>query len=186
MPEISDAVLVLLGAISASLIAAIGFLLRRRFDKDPVDTFIQRYERLRAGADTSAPALTSHLELQSTEGSFSQAGPPAPSSSPALAEYEKAVPITQADMNKAAAEDLAVATGLLDEHIYSASQLLGKERLNALKESQRAWIRYRDLFAGTVADSVAGGSMWPTLYDCERTRLTKARIEEIKALIEEE
>lgn len=188
MPELSqfqrEVFLVLLGVFATGLVGALGFALKRFFERDPVDTFIRRHERLLASSSSAGVPLRAGPQTKLVEQALTSLSvEAAPSEPPLSADVELE---TQADMNRYAASQFAKAMQTLEQKLAEALRLLDGERNRALRESQVTWSRYRDLFAGAVADSVAGGSMWPLLYDSERTTMTERRIEEIEALLQQE
>lgn len=180
--------LVAFGALASAILAATGFALKWFFrGTDPVDAFLARHERALLASpgssavvrpETTPQRVTQALAVLETARSsrLDSGSEPSPDE-----EF-----LTQAEMNRDAAEHFAQATEILEGKIAEAFGLLDSERCNALRESQTAWCRYRDLFAGAVADFMAGGSMWPLLYDSERVFITDKRVEEIELLIRQE
>jgi uncharacterized protein YecT (DUF1311 family) len=65
------------------------------------------------------------------------------------------------------------------------TKLPGAESKQKLKESQRAWLAFRDAEAAFVADHARGGSMAPTTRYETMTELTQQRIKQLKSHIEE-
>ena len=58
----------------------------------------------------------------------------------------------------------------------------GKEKL---KQSQRAWLVFRDAEAAFAADQLRGGSMAPTIRYETMTGLTQQQIKQLKSHLEE-
>jgi uncharacterized protein YecT (DUF1311 family) len=58
----------------------------------------------------------------------------------------------------------------------------GKEKL---KQSQRAWLTFRDAEAAFASDQARGGSMAPTIRYETMTELIKQRIKQLKLHLEE-
>ena len=58
----------------------------------------------------------------------------------------------------------------------------GKQKL---KESQRAWLAFRDAEAAFASDQARGGSMAPTIRYATMTELTQQRIKQLKVHLEE-
>jgi uncharacterized protein YecT (DUF1311 family) len=81
----------------------------------------------------------------------------------ARAEFERA----DADLNKTYEALLA--------------KLPDAETKEKLKQSQRAWLAFRDAEAAFAADQARGGSMVPTLRYETMTELTQQRIKQLKA-----
>jgi uncharacterized protein YecT (DUF1311 family) len=81
----------------------------------------------------------------------------------ARAEFEKA----DADLNKT-----------YDALLAKLTDAEGKEKL---KQSQRAWLAFRDAEAAFAADQVRGGSMAPTIRYETMAELTQQRIKQLKA-----
>ena len=71
---------------------------------------------------------------------------------------------SQAEMNRQAAKDFHKADAELNS-AYAAlmAKLPDAEGKEKLKESQRAWIAFRDAEAAFVAEQARGGSMAPTI-----------------------
>jgi len=55
------------------------------------------------------------------------------------------------------------------------------ETKEKLRESQRAWLAFRDAEAAFAADEAHGGSMAPTLRYATMTELTEQRTKQLKA-----
>jgi len=58
----------------------------------------------------------------------------------------------------------------------------GKQKL---KESQRAWLAFRDAEAAFVADHARGGSMAPTIRYETMTELTQQRIKQLNTRLKD-
>jgi uncharacterized protein YecT (DUF1311 family) len=88
---------------------------------------------------------------------------------------------SQAEMNHQAAKDFAKADAQLNS-TYAAlmAKLPDAESKRKLKESQRAWIAFRDAEA---AFEGRGGTMAPTLRYATKTELTQQRIKQLKATL---
>lgn len=120
--------------------------------------------------------------------------------SPALADDEmKCNPEgTQAEMNICAWDDFQKADDELNA-VYKKAVAFAKDQdanladqpdlkgaVAALKKAQRAWIDYRDGHCEGVGFSARGGSMEPMLVAGCQEELTKNRIAELKALMEDD
>jgi uncharacterized protein YecT (DUF1311 family) len=93
---------------------------------------------------------------------------------------------TQAEMNRQAAKDFKKADAELNS-TYAAlmAKLPDAESKQKLKESQRAWLTFRDAEAAFAADQARGGSMAPTIRYATMTELTEQRIKQLKSHFEE-
>lgn len=94
-------------------------------------------------------------------------------------------PLTQADMNQSAFEEIKIAEAQLDATI---SRLLDGELVDdvLLRDSQEAWKRYVEVDCKLRASVVTGGSMYPMVYATEQKRLVDRRIEDLRWWIERE
>ena len=90
---------------------------------------------------------------------------------------------TQAAMNAEARADFKKADAELNK-TYEAllKKLPDAESKQKLKESQRAWLAFRDAEAAFAA---GGGTMAPTLRYATMTELTEQRIKQLKLHLEE-
>jgi uncharacterized protein YecT (DUF1311 family) len=88
---------------------------------------------------------------------------------------------TQAEMNRQAAKDFHKADAELNS-TYAAlmAKLPDAESKRKLKESQRAWIAFRDAEAAFAADPFRGGSAAPVLRWTSMTETTEQRIKQLK------
>jgi len=89
---------------------------------------------------------------------------------------------SQAEMNHQAAKDFEKADAELNRR-YAAlmAKLPDAESKRKLKESQRAWIAFRDAEAAFAADQFRGGSAAPVLRWTSMTETTEQRIKQLKA-----
>ena len=89
---------------------------------------------------------------------------------------------SQAEMNRQAAKDFHKADAELNS-AYAAlmTKLPDAESKRKLKESQRAWIAFRDAEAAFAADQFRGGSAAPVLRWTNMTETTEERIKQLKA-----
>ena len=65
------------------------------------------------------------------------------------------------------------------------AKLADAESKEKLKESQRAWLAFRDAEAGFAADQARGASIAPTIRYGTTTELTQQRIKQLKLHLEE-
>ncbi len=88
---------------------------------------------------------------------------------------------TQATMNaQARAEFMQVDAEPNKTYEALLTKLPDAESKRKLKESQRAWIAFRDAEAAFAADQARGGSMTPTIRYETMTELTQQRIKQLK------
>ncbi len=88
---------------------------------------------------------------------------------------------TQAGMNTQARAEFERADAELNK-TYEALliKLPDAESKEMLKQSQRAWLAFRDAEAAFAADEARGGSMAPTIRYETMTELTQQRIKQLK------
>jgi uncharacterized protein YecT (DUF1311 family) len=88
---------------------------------------------------------------------------------------------SQAEMNRQAAKDFHKADAELNS-TYAAlmAKLPDAESKRKLKESQRAWLVFRDAEAAFEADEARGGTMAPILRYETMTELTRQRIKQLE------
>jgi uncharacterized protein YecT (DUF1311 family) len=80
------------------------------------------------------------------------------------------------------ANEYQKADALLNKKYASVRKSLGKEQIELLKKSQRAWLIVRDTDCEIQASAVAGGQAYePTYVSCQ-TAKTQRRMEELKEL----
>ena len=65
------------------------------------------------------------------------------------------------------------------------TKLSDTESREKLKESQEAWLAFRDAEAAFAADQLRGGSMAPTIRYETMTGLTQQQIKQLKSHLEE-
>lgn len=82
---------------------------------------------------------------------------------------------TQLDMNNCAAAELTAADALLNQSYQELLRVLPPERVELLREAQRAWIRFRDAECELQASEVRGGSMEPMVHALCLAQLTEER-----------
>ena len=98
------------------------------------------------------------------------------------------VPIahTQAAMNAQARAEFHRADADLNKTYQSVlAKLPTIESKQKLREAQRAWVASRDAEAARAAKETEGGSMAPILHYQTMTNLTRKRITELKAMVDE-
>jgi uncharacterized protein YecT (DUF1311 family) len=93
---------------------------------------------------------------------------------------------TQAGMNAQARAEFVQADAELNKTYEALLRKLpdaeGKEKL---KQSQRAWLTFRDAEAAFASDQARGGSMAPVLRYATMTELTQQRIKQLKVHLKE-
>jgi uncharacterized protein YecT (DUF1311 family) len=93
---------------------------------------------------------------------------------------------TQAAMNAQARAEFVRADAELNKTYEALLKKLpdgqGKEKL---KQSQRAWLAFRDAEAAFAADQTRGGSMTPTMRYERMSELTHQRIKQLKVHLEQ-
>ena len=93
---------------------------------------------------------------------------------------------TQAAMNAEARADFKLSDAELNK-TYEAvlKKLPDAESKEKLKQSQRAWLAFREAEAAFAADEARGGSMAPTIRYETMTELTQQRIKQLKSHLEQ-
>jgi len=89
-------------------------------------------------------------------------------------------------MNAQARKDFErVDAELNSTYAALVAKLPDAESKRKLKESQRAWIAFRDAEAAFAADQARGGSMAPTIRYGTMTELTQQRLSQLKTRFSE-
>lgn len=91
---------------------------------------------------------------------------------------------SQHELNEEAAREAARADKVLNQVYKQVLAACDAEGAKLLKESQRAWIAYRDAEASVAADEARGGSMAPMLYSYAIASLTDERVKRLKKTLE--
>lgn len=92
---------------------------------------------------------------------------------------------TQLDMNACAADEWAVADSILNDTYQAVIRIIEPERVDALREAQRAWVRFRDAECEFQASQFGGGSIAPMIELLCRADLTRKRIADFDAVLNE-
>lgn len=92
-------------------------------------------------------------------------------------------PLTQSDMNEAAAKSLAEARQVMGQAVTDLRARLSGDDLAAFDEAQNTWEKYCTAWAEFEAMEVKGGTMWPTVRDKTEERLVRNRISELRSCI---
>ena len=90
---------------------------------------------------------------------------------------------TQAEMNRVARADFVKADLDLNKTYQAVLAKLPTAEKQKLKQAQRAWVASRDAEAARAAKEAEGGSMDPTLRYETMTDLTRKRIAELEAMM---
>jgi uncharacterized protein YecT (DUF1311 family) len=92
---------------------------------------------------------------------------------------------TQAAMNAQARAQFVKADAELNNTYETLlAKLPDVESREKLKQSQRAWLAFRDAEAAFAAGQARGGSMAPTIRHETMTELTQQRIKQLKSHLE--
>ena len=91
-------------------------------------------------------------------------------------------PKTQLEMNQCAKRDYDTATKEINQIYNEYRKRLNPSQKEQIKEVQLAWIKYRDLACKFESSGVSGGSAESMIVGVCLTRLTRARIAELKTL----
>ena len=90
---------------------------------------------------------------------------------------------TQLDMTYCAGEELARADSMLNANYQRLVRTLEPHRVQALREAQRAWIRFRDAECAFQESAVTGGSMAPMVHALCEAELSTERAKEFARLL---
>jgi uncharacterized protein YecT (DUF1311 family) len=90
----------------------------------------------------------------------------------------------QHEMNAEASRAAAKADKQLNIIYKKLLPTLDEEGQKLLRESQRAWVAFRDAEAALAADQFRGGSAAPLLYSGSLASTTEARIQQLKSYTE--
>lgn len=99
---------------------------------------------------------------------------------------EKAVAsMSQQEMNDCAAKDLKKADAELNQ-VYQQliSKIDDEEQKAKVKASELAWIKYRDAQCECEAFPNQGGTIYPLIYNGCLAHVTRARVKELKDMME--
>lgn len=101
----------------------------------------------------------------------------------AIAVCAVALAQTQMELNETAAGDFKKADEALNAAYKTAVAALTEPQKASLKETQRAWIDYRDKAAKAQAAMYEGGSIQPMIFSDAMARLTQERAAQLKAML---
>jgi len=88
-------------------------------------------------------------------------------------------PLTQSEMNNISGQRWSEAKSQMVELVGEIRRKLRPERIPAFDESQAKWESFCDSWSKFDADECAGGTIWPTLFNSNRTKMTEDRIAEL-------
>lgn len=89
-------------------------------------------------------------------------------------------PQTTAEMRDCAAADYQRVDRELNDVYQKLLKVLDDEGQHKLRESQRAWVKYRDANAELIADSSRGGTLEPLTRVSAMTQMTQERVGELR------
>ena len=92
---------------------------------------------------------------------------------------------SQAEMNICAGKEYKAADAELNQTYQKLSSMLDAEEKAQLKETETAWIKYRDLNCDFVADQYKGGSIRPMIHGLCLADVTRNRTAELKNQIKD-
>lgn len=83
----------------------------------------------------------------------------------------------QATLNQCAAQEYKAADAALNAQFHEIRKRLGSDAATRalLRDSERAWVAFRDAECTFAASATAGGTAYPMTYDSCLTELTKQR-----------
>lgn len=93
-------------------------------------------------------------------------------------------PLTQADMNIAAAEELRLLLERVASLEAEISSRLGKKRTDEFALAASVWRTYMKSWAAFEADEYKGGTIWPTIYGGSAASIAKERIAQLAEYFE--
>jgi uncharacterized protein YecT (DUF1311 family) len=89
---------------------------------------------------------------------------------------------TQSEMNQCAAADYANVDRELNRIYGDYRSRLSEDQQRQLRESQRAWIRFRDSSCAYESSGVKGGSVYPLILNSCLANMTRTRIRQLAEL----
>jgi len=180
----------LLYAVLGSLIAALGFFLRRRIEQKPMLEQIDKQQKLLDLKNNLEASGTTLDDLKVLEDTIM--GKANSAKTLAAAYQEQAVQIyaadhsehmTQADMNRHATASFHRAEERLAALVEDLRQHLSGVSLDAFDNSQHAWLRYRETSADFQSSQYDGGSIQPLIKASALESVTISRIVELEPLL---
>lgn len=92
---------------------------------------------------------------------------------------------TQAEMNKIAHEDFIKADAELNKVYKKVIEVLNVDEKSLMIKAQKDWLKFRDSHCKFQIEQYKGGSIQPLIYSTCLTERTNARIEDLKAILED-
>ena len=89
---------------------------------------------------------------------------------------------TQSGMNQCAYGEYQKSNKELNEVYRAYRSRLDANQKQQLKDVQLVWVKYRDLTCDFESSGVKGGSVYPFIRQSCLTKMTRARLQEIKFL----
>lgn len=93
---------------------------------------------------------------------------------------------TQADMNQIANNDFKKADAELNKLYKQVMKILNENEKKLMIIAQKDWLKFRDSHCKFEIVQYDGGSIQPLLYSTCLTEQTNKRIEDLKAILEDE
>ena len=93
---------------------------------------------------------------------------------------------TQAEMNKTAHDDFKKADAELNKVYNQVMKILNGKEKQLLISSQKDWLKFRDSHCKFEIEQYNGGSIQPLIYSTCLTERTNDRIDDLKAILEDE
>ena len=164
------------------LISGIGYLIKRFIEKKPESETLEKHKKLLEINKQMTEQRVSVEDLRQLEAALT-------GKAEAIAGYSKIIesaaiplleakgdePITQAEMNKVASDNLDTAKDRMISVLDELLAHLDGEEKSAFVESQRAWENYCLEQAEASAISHRGGSIYPLIFFSEMESLTVDR-----------
>lgn len=182
----------LIGALAMAVIGGVGFLLRRWITGEHRREQLAELTGLASVAAAMKAGSVSLEELHTLRRYLRSPGTPAPEPSSAAAAVLNAEkkeapdegPVTQGEMNEAAAEALKGAEAEMRDVLAELAEVLSPDELRELNEAQRKWDEFAIAHANFVSRLFEGGSMRPLWWITTIDRATRERISELRSYLE--
>ena len=186
----SDLLVALAGALAAALIGGIGYLVKRRFERparDPVDDFIDRFERLRAVSESATPPVASTQERQ-TAASLVESKFRNPSRPDRELLEEVGVHLSAADIKRIGGAQLAEADAAMRSVAAELMEMYDGGLAEAFSDALQIWDQYRHNYAAYVAEPFgdATGHISDLVYAASAEQLTKQFHEQLLEQLRDE
>ena len=186
----SDLLVALAGALAAALIGGVGYLVKRRLERptrDPVDDFIDRFERLRTASESSDPPLASSQELQ-TAASLVESKYQNPSRPDEELLEEVGVYLSAADIKRIGGAQLADADAAMRSVAGELMGMYDGGLAEAFSDALLTWDQYRHNYVAYVAEPFgdATGHISELVYAASAEQLTKQFHEQLLEQLRDE